>query len=173
MHITPTARLGVSGTIQIITYRRYTSALLWLSHQNIQCKIRHDIISPNNSRSAEVIAIKLSLHSPYQTQISQNLAKSPIVLKLFTERSIHDDVIKWKHFPRYWLLMRRIHQALVNSPRKGPIWRHRNVTTTMLCTKCQKDWTNEMGVMDEQDLARSDIEINLRGEDGKEVNHVS
>ena len=34
----------------------------------------------------------------------------------------HDDVIKWKHFPRYWPFVRRIHRSLVNSPHKGQ-WR--------------------------------------------------
>ena len=66
----------------------------------------------------------------------------------------HDDVIKWKHFPRYWPFVRRIHRSPVNSPHKGqwrgalmfypnkrlskqwwgwwfetplcPLWRHRN-----------------------------------------------
>ena len=31
----------------------------------------------------------------------------------------HDDVIKWKHFPRYWPFVRGIHRSLVNSPQKG------------------------------------------------------
>ena len=31
----------------------------------------------------------------------------------------HDDVIKWKHFPRYWPFVRAIHRSPVNSPRKG------------------------------------------------------
>ena len=35
---------------------------------------------------------------------------------------IHDDVIKWKHFPRYWLFVRGIHRSPVNSPHKGQ-WR--------------------------------------------------
>ena len=30
----------------------------------------------------------------------------------------HDDVIKWKHFPRYWPFGRRIHRSPVNSPHK-------------------------------------------------------
>ena len=34
----------------------------------------------------------------------------------------HDDVIKWKHFPRYWPFVRGIHQSPVNSPHKGQ-WR--------------------------------------------------
>ena len=37
-------------------------------------------------------------------------------------RSNHDDVIKWKHFPRYWLFVRGIHRPLVISPHKGQ-WR--------------------------------------------------
>ena len=32
------------------------------------------------------------------------------------------DVIKWKHFPRYWPFVRGIHQSPVNSPHKGQ-WR--------------------------------------------------
>ena len=34
----------------------------------------------------------------------------------------HDDVIKWKHFPRYLPFVWGIHRSLVNSPRKGQ-WR--------------------------------------------------
>ena len=34
----------------------------------------------------------------------------------------HDNVIKWNHFPRYWLFARGIHRSPVNSPRKGQ-WR--------------------------------------------------
>ena len=33
-----------------------------------------------------------------------------------------DDVIKWKHFPRYWPFVRGIHRSPVNSPYKGQ-WR--------------------------------------------------
>ena len=35
---------------------------------------------------------------------------------------IHDDVIKWKHFPRYWSFVRGIHRSPVNSRHKGQ-WR--------------------------------------------------
>ena len=34
----------------------------------------------------------------------------------------HDDVIKWKHFPRYWPFVQGIHRSPVNSPHKGQ-WR--------------------------------------------------
>ena len=36
--------------------------------------------------------------------------------------SLRDDVIKWKHFPRYWPFVRGIHRSPVNSPHKGQ-WR--------------------------------------------------
>ena len=31
----------------------------------------------------------------------------------------HDDVIKWKYFPRYWPFVREIHRSPVNFPHKG------------------------------------------------------
>ena len=34
----------------------------------------------------------------------------------------HDDVIKWKQFPRYWPFVRGIPRSTVNSPHKGQ-WR--------------------------------------------------
>ena len=42
----------------------------------------------------------------------------PISRRHFT----HDDVIKWKHFPRYWPFDRGIHRSPVNSPHIGQ-WR--------------------------------------------------
>ena len=33
--------------------------------------------------------------------------------------SHHDDVLKWKHFPRYWPFVRGIHRSPVNSPHEG------------------------------------------------------
>ena len=39
-----------------------------------------------------------------------------------TIQPYHDDVIKWKHFPRYWPFVRGIHRSPVNSPHKGQ-WR--------------------------------------------------
>ena len=36
--------------------------------------------------------------------------------------AIHDDVIKWKYFPRYWRFVRGIHRSPVNSLHKGQ-WR--------------------------------------------------
>ena len=48
---------------------------------------------------------------------------------------IHDDVIKWKHFPRYWPFVPGIHWSPVNSPHKGQ-WRGALVFS-LICA-----WTN-------------------------------
>ena len=49
-------------------------------------------------------------------------SKSPgVEIAIFMWRS-HDDVVKWKHFPRYWPFVGGIHRSLVNSPHKGQ-WR--------------------------------------------------
>ena len=46
--------------------------------------------------------------------------------------SIHDDVIKWKPFPRNWPFVRGIHRSPVNSPHKGQ-WRGA-LTFPSMCT---------------------------------------
>ena len=52
-----------------------------------------------------------------------------------TESLIHDDVIKWKHFPRYWPFVRGIHRTPVNSPHKGPVTRSLDVFFDLLLNK--------------------------------------
>ena len=47
----------------------------------------------------------------------------------------HNDVIKWKHFPRYWPFVRGIHRSPVNSPHKGQ-WRGA-LMFSLIC-----DWIN-------------------------------
>ena len=47
------------------------------------------------------------------------IGPSPIIT---TVAAWHDDVIKWKHFPLYWPVVRGNHRSLMNSPHKGQ-WR--------------------------------------------------
>ena len=51
----------------------------------------------------------------------------------------HDDVIKWKHFPRYWPFVRRIHRSPVNSSHKGQ-WRGA-LMFSLICFWIN-DWVN-------------------------------
>ena len=51
----------------------------------------------------------------------------------------HDDVIEWKHFPRYWPFVRGIHRSAVNSPHKGQ-WRGA-LMFSLICTRIN-GWVN-------------------------------
>ena len=51
----------------------------------------------------------------------------------------HDDVIKWKHFPRYWPFVRGIHRSPVNSPHKGQ-W-HGALMYSLICARTN-NWAN-------------------------------
>ena len=59
-----------------------------------------------------------------------------VPLKLF---EIHDDVIKSKHFLRYWSFVRGIHRSPLNSPRKGQ-WR--GALMFSLIGSWINDWVN-------------------------------
>ena len=48
---------------------------------------------------------------------------------------LHDDIIKWKHFPRYWPFVLGFHQSPVNSPHTGQ-W-CRALMFSLIC-----DWIN-------------------------------
>ena len=56
-------------------------------------------------------------------------------LQIFYDRILHDDVIKWKHFPRYWPFVREIHWSPVNSFHKGK--RRGALMFSLICA-----WTN-------------------------------
>ena len=51
----------------------------------------------------------------------------------------HDDVIKWKHFPRYWPFVRGIHRSPVNSAHKGQ-WRGA-LMFSLICARIN-GWVN-------------------------------
>ena len=69
-----------------------------------------------------LISIRISLEFVLECAMNN---KSTLILAMTWRRkeiSSHDDVIKWKHFPRYWPFVRGIHRFPVNSPHKGQ-WR--------------------------------------------------
>ena len=57
----------------------------------------------------------------------------------FAKILLHDDVIKWKHFPRYWPFVREIHRSPVNFPHKGQ-WRGA-LMFTLICAR-MNGWVN-------------------------------
>ena len=56
---------------------------------------------------------------------------------------IHDNVIKWKHFPHYWYVARGIHRSPVNSPHKGQ-WRGALITSFFFDLRLKKRWSKAM-----------------------------
>ena len=70
---------------------------------------------------------------------------------------IHDDVIKWKHFPRYWPFVRGIHRWPVNSPHKGQ-WRG-DLMFSLICAWIN-DWVNNREAGDlRRHLAHYDVTV--------------
>ena len=55
--------------------------------------------------------------------------------------ALHDDVIKWKHFPRSWPFVRGIPRSPVNSPHKGQ-WRGA-LMFSLICNRIN-GWVNNV-----------------------------
>ena len=85
----------------------YKGGLATWSHQ-----ISHTHVGNHNKISS------LIKHTPHRTQKKPHPAQQVDLGK----KTNHDDVIKWKHFPRNWPFVREIHRSLVNFPHKGQ-WR--------------------------------------------------
>ena len=72
--------------------------------------------------------------------LGQNeLNRVPIPIQNLAASIYHDDVIKWRHFPRYWPFARGIHRSPVNSPHKGQ-WRGA-LMFSLICAWIN-DWAN-------------------------------
>ena len=90
-------------------------------------------------------------------------ALSPVTL-LKRERRVssrlrisHDDVIKWKHFPRYWPFVRGIHRSPVNSPHKSQ-WR--GALMFSLIFVWTNGWVNNRGAGDlRRHRAHNDVTV--------------
>ena len=79
----------------------------------------------------------VGLRWPRQTRRTYvNIALTSFDVSRFLK---HDDVIKWKHFPRHCPLVRGIHRSPVNSPHKSQ-WRGALVFS-LICTWIN-DWVN-------------------------------
>ena len=63
----------------------------------------------------------LNFHCKYITQASLWQYRFRTLRRKYYLQT-HDDVIKWKHSPRYWPFVRGIHRSPVNSPHKSQ-WR--------------------------------------------------
>ena len=64
---------------------------------------------------------------------------SPSISYIISLIVMHDDVIKWKHFPRYWPFVRGIHRPPVNTPHKYQ-WLEA-LMLSLICTRINS-WVN-------------------------------
>ena len=63
-----------------------------------------------------------STHAKYHNSIIILQGSRLVTDSPHSDSIAHDDVIKWKQFPRYWSFVRGIHRSQVNFPHKGQ-WR--------------------------------------------------
>ena len=63
-----------------------------------------------------------AIRSPGGRSVPTRSIQTAHLQKVVYMTIVHDDVIKWKHFPRDWPFVRGIHRPPVNSPHKGQ-WR--------------------------------------------------
>ena len=91
-------------------------------------------LNPHNSINTKHFRIRYGYWHPNKMLISS-----------YKQYQNHDDVIKWKNFPRYWPFVRGIHRWPVNSPRKGQ-WR--GVLMSSLICAWINGWVNNAEVSD-------------------------
>ena len=77
--------------------------------------------------------------SYYVTIPTANMWRPCLIFTMWNLCTCHDDVSKWKHFPRYWPFVRGIHRSPVNSPHKGQ-WRGA-LMFTLICA-WMDGWVN-------------------------------
>ena len=79
----------------------------------------------------------------------------------------YDDVIKWKHFPRYWPSVRGIHRLPADSPHKGQ-W-DGALIFSLICA-WRNDWANnrDVGIL-RRHRAHYDVTVMLQIHN---INHV-
>ena len=93
----------------------YLMIVAWFASWEIGFLCRHYLLCGRRRRDSTVVAIGLE---PFWCQD----IRSSQTADVGRPAQVHDNVIKWKHFPRYWPFVRGIHRSPVNSPHKGQ-WR--------------------------------------------------
>ena len=104
--------LNHSEQISVKFKSRYETIIGGSRCENIVCKMAAILSRPKCD----------ILHNPYRAIIIIRYMYVYGAVILGPKSVQYDDVIKWKHFPRYWLFVRGIHRSPVNSPHKSQ-WR--------------------------------------------------
>ena len=125
--VRPSVRLSVCLSV------RLSVTPFWLcSHHRIIMKFSGVITMVKSDVHAKGQRSKVKV-TEVNTQLSRFRTLTPVWIHIWQWRYLfyatssfvpisHDDVIKWKHFSRYWSFVRGIRRFPVNSPHKGQ-WR--------------------------------------------------
>ena len=110
------------------------------------------------------VTTKLSNWRPFVSSDWCNRTVVPISIKWpcmiwIISTGIHDDVIKWNHFPRYWPFVRRIHRSSVNSSHKGQ-WRGAFMFL-LICAWINGSVNNREAAIRQQAINRTSVDSNL------------
>ena len=96
-------------------------------------------ISRRTSTMWQTFVVKLNISGMTKIQHISKYTMCQTDSSIAGRRDYHDDVIKWKHFPRYWPFVRGIHRSPVNSPHKAQ-WRGA-LMFSLICVWIN-DWVN-------------------------------
>ena len=102
--------------------------------------------SQSNKPSAQPVNSLLPSEAIWDINLGQDWLSGNVLLPNGTKPlpgpilTYHDDVIKWKHFPRYLPFVQGIHRSPVNSPHKGQ-WR-RALMFSLICVWIN-GWVNK------------------------------
>ena len=124
-------------------YSPYTGAQ-WSNLERYVWKILHTNIRPKQL-TKHICAVSIVGHFTQQPFLGIPVpcpavkSKEPIGRSGMDSTCTHDDVIKWKHFPRNWPFVRGIHRSAGNFTHKGQ-WR-RALMFSLICVWV-KGWIN-------------------------------
>ena len=99
--------------------------MLWIIHVNNSWNVSHDVLENSNCdcRMDNIYIYMFQIPcGKCATNHQQTCCLVHYYIHPWLLNPLHDDVIKWKHFPRYWPFVREIHRSPVNSSHKGQ-WR--------------------------------------------------
>ena len=136
-------RIRVAGDFQCLD-AHVTSLQLYLNviDNDSQLDLSMRLNCPSFYQS--ILYLDLKLHHTFLALIGLSKIRPGLSINhafhcASVDALLHDDVIKWKHFPRYWPFVRGIHRSPVNSPHKGQ-WRGA-LMFTLICAQIN-GWVN-------------------------------
>ena len=165
------------------TFKHHFEHLNTLEHENVENWLKapkcSKVVYESDSSTAKVYGRKIRTDLekndfvPFQLHQSLHINRSEAI-GFYPDKldDSHYDVIKWKHFARYWPFVRGIYQSPVNSPHKGQ-WRGA-LMFSLICA-WMIDWVNNREAGDlrrhraHYDVIVMDINVNVMAADASTI----